>query len=113
MQALGSAKFVGNVQAFQSKPAQVGPKRGSLQVSYGRLWPHCAVIGWCGTDLRCWALVQVMAAGLKDMRDRIGSVKNTQKITEVQHGCNCAVSFLEQASVQQFVVGSTWCHSQG
>lgn len=55
MQALGSAKFVGNVQAFQSKPAQVGPKRGSLQV---------------------------MAAGLKDMRDRIGSVKNTQKITE-------------------------------
>ncbi len=46
------------------------------------------VIGWWSTDLRCWALVQVMAAGLKDMRDRIGSVKNTQKITEVQHGCN-------------------------
>lgn len=52
---LGSKCHIGQARAFQASPAQAKNARGNLQV---------------------------MAAGLKDMRDRIGSVKNTQKITD-------------------------------
>lgn len=54
MAALAST-FKGNVACFQARQQNAAPRRGQLQV---------------------------MAAGIKEVRDRIGSISNTKKITE-------------------------------
>jgi hypothetical protein len=106
MQSLGSS-FSGNVTAFQTRTTPVGPRRGQLQVrtpcrmrewgsgeGAAAMFAPQGVYRWLKLVACCQGVkrapllnalassLQVMAAGGKELRDRIDSVKNTQKITE-------------------------------
>jgi hypothetical protein len=78
--AIGSTAFIGNARAFQASPQQARTARGNLQVSFRRFLPPWRAHTQPAPTPK--VLLQVMAAGLKDMRDRITSVKNTKKITD-------------------------------